>query len=74
MSEWTLTRKTQALSKSGLHNLREGWFKMKVDHCKKQVASRFESREPLVKVQVKIRARNLSYDLGKRPGATLALA
>ena len=50
MSKWTLTRKTQAATKSGLHNLREGWFKMKVDHCKNQGGTRFSFRKPIVKL------------------------
>ena len=54
MSKWTLTRKTQATLKSGLHNLREGWFKMKVDHCKNQGVTRFSFEKPIVKLQVKI--------------------
>ena len=54
MSKWTLTRKTQAATKSGLHNLREGWFKMKVDHCKNQVRTRFDFEKPIVKLMFTI--------------------
>ena len=54
MSKWTLTRKTQAGTKSGLHNLREGCFKMKVDHCKNQGALMFDFEKPIVKLQVEI--------------------
>ena len=54
MSKWTLTRKTQATSKSGLHILREGWFKMKVDHCKNQGATMFDFEKPIVKLKVTI--------------------
>ena len=54
MSKWTLTRKTQATLKSGLHNLREGWFKMKVDHCKNQGVTRFSFEKHIVKLQVEI--------------------
>ena len=56
MSKWTLTRKTQATAKSVLHinNLREGWFKMKVDHCKKQGALMFDFEKHIVKLQVQI--------------------
>ena len=52
MSKWTLTRKTQAGAKSGLQDLREGCFKMKVDHCKNQVRTRFDFEKPIVKLQV----------------------
>ena len=54
MSKWTLTRKTQATPKSVLHNLREGCFKMKVDHCKNQGATMFNFEKPIVKLQVEI--------------------
>ena len=54
MSKWTLTRKTQAGAKSGLQDLREGCFKMKVDHCKNQVRTRFDFEKPIVKFQVEI--------------------
>ena len=74
MSKWTLTRKTQAGAKSGLHNLREGCFKMKVDHCKNQGATMFDFEKPIVKLQVEIRANNPSHDRRKRRSADLALA
>ena len=54
MSKWTLTRKTQAATKSGLHHLREGCFKMKVDHCKNQGGARFDFEKPIVKLKVKV--------------------
>ena len=54
MSKWTLIRKTQATPKCCLHNLREGCFKMKVDHCKKQGATMFDFEKPIVKLQVKV--------------------
>ena len=69
MSKWTLIRKTQATYKSGLQDLREGWFKMKVDHCKNQGVTRFSFEKPIVKLQVEIRANNPSHDLCKRAGA-----
>ena len=49
-----LTRKAEAFPKSGLHNLREGCFKMKVDHCKNQGATMFDFEKPIVKLQVQI--------------------
>ena len=54
MSKWTLTRKTQAAPKSVFQDLREGCFKMKVDHCKNQVRTRFDFEKPIVKLQVEI--------------------
>ena len=54
MSKWTLTRKTQATSKSGFQDLREGCFKMKVDHCKNQGATMFDFEKPIVKLKVKV--------------------
>ena len=54
MSKWTLTRKTQAFPKSVLQDLREGCFKMKVDHCKNQGATRFDFEKPIVKLKVTI--------------------
>ena len=74
MSKWTLTRKTQAGAKNGLQDLREGWFKMKVDHCKNQGATMFDFEKPIVKLQVEIRANNPSHGLRKRAGATLHMA
>ena len=73
MSKWTLTRKTQAGAKSGLQNLREGWFKMKVDHRKTQGGWRFNFEKPLVRLQVEVRANKPSEDLGKRLGATFEI-
>ena len=74
MSKWTLIRKTQAVPKCGLHNLREGCFKMKVDHCKNQGAAMFDFKKHIVKLQVEIRANNPSHDRRKRRSADLALA
>ena len=54
MSKWSLTRKTQAASKSVFQDLREGCFKMKVDHCKNQGAAMFDFEKPIVKLQVQI--------------------
>ena len=54
MSKWTLTRKTHATPKSGFQDLRKGWFKMKVDHCKNQGVTRFGFEKPIVKLQVEI--------------------
>ena len=54
MSKWTLTRKTHAATKRVLQNLREGCFKMKVDHCKNQGALMFDFEKPIVKLQVQI--------------------
>ena len=54
MSKWTLTRKTQAVNKSGFQNLREGCFKMKVDHRKNQGATMFDFEKPIAKLQVKV--------------------
>ena len=69
MSKWTLTRKTQATTKSSLHNLREGCFKMKVNHCKTQGAATFDFEKPIVKWQVEIQTNKPSKDSRKRPGA-----
>ena len=74
MSKWTLTRKTEAGAICGLQFLREGCFKMKVDHCKNQGGTMFDFEKPIVKLQVEIRANNPSHDSCKRAGATLALA
>ena len=54
MSKRTLIRKTQAIPKCGLHNLREGCFTMKVDHCKNQGGTRFDFEKPIVKLKVKV--------------------
>ena len=73
MSKWTLTRKTQAASKSVFQDLREGCFKMKVDHCKNQGATMFDFEKPIVKLQVEIRANNPSHDLSKRRSAHIPI-
>ena len=54
MSKWTLTRKTEAITKSAFQDLREGCFKMKVDHCKNQGVTRFSFEKPIVKLKVTI--------------------
>ena len=69
MSKWTLIRKTEAAPKCSLQNLWEGCFKMKVDHCKNQGGTRFDFQFRTVKLQVQIRAEQLSHGLRKRPGA-----
>ena len=74
MSKWTLTRKTQATAKNDFQYLREGCFKMKVDHRKKQGGTMFDLNKSIIKLQVEIRANNPSHDSRKRPDADLALA
>ena len=54
MSKWTLIRKTEAVRFDRLQNLREGCFKMKVDHCKNQGATMFDFEKPIVKLKVTI--------------------
>ena len=54
MSKRTLIRKTKALRFDRLQNLREGCFKMKVDHCKNQVRTRFDFEKPIVKLMFAI--------------------
>ena len=54
MSKWTLIRKTEAFPKCGLQNLREGCFKMKVDHRKNQGKTMFELQTPMVKLMFTI--------------------
>ena len=54
MSKWTLIRKTEATPKSDLQILREGWFKMKVDHRKTQGDTRFDFEKPMVKLMFRI--------------------
>jgi len=74
MSKWTLTRETQAAPKSVLQDLREGCFKMKVDHCKNQGGTMFDFEKHIVKLQVEIRANNPSHDRRRRVQTDLALA
>ena len=69
MSKWTLIRKTQAAQNCGLQNLREGCFKMKVDHCKNQGVTRFSFEKPIVKLKVGIEIEQHYNDLCKRAGA-----
>ena len=69
MSKWTLIRKTEAFEFERLQNLREGCFKMKVDHCKNQGETRFDLQILIRKSQVEIRAEQPSHTLRKRPGA-----
>ena len=54
MSKWTLIREKEAFPFCGLQDLREGWFKMKVDHRKTQGATRFDFEKPMVKLMFKI--------------------
>ena len=54
MSKWTLIRKTEATPKCSLQNLWEGCFKMKVDHCKNQGATRFDFQIRIVKLMFTI--------------------
>ena len=54
MSKWTLIRKTEAVRFDRLQNLREGCFKMKVDHCKNQGAARFDFQICIVKLMFRI--------------------
>ena len=54
MSKWTLIRKTEAFEFDRLQNLREGCFKMKVDHCKNQGATMFDFEKLIVKLKVKV--------------------
>ena len=67
MSKWTLIRKTEATPKSDLQILREGWFKMKVDHCKTQGATRFDFEKPMVKLMFGIEIERQYNDSGDRP-------
>ena len=69
MSKWTLIRKTKPTKKCSLQNLREGCFKMKVDHCKNQGGTKFDLQIHMGKLQVQIRAEQLSHGLRKRSGA-----
>ena len=69
MSKWTLIRKTQPAQNYGLLNLWEGCFKMKAYHCKNQGGARFDLQIHMVKLQVQIRAEQLSHGLRKRSGA-----
>ena len=54
MSKWTLIRKTEATRFDRLQNLWEGCFKMKVDHCKNQGATRFDFQIRIVKLMLTI--------------------
>ena len=67
MSKWTLTRKTQAAPKSGLHNLREGCFKMKLDDRKTEGATRFGFRKRTIKSTIPFEHERQSHDSGDRP-------
>ena len=69
MSKWTLIRKTEATEFDRLQNLWEGCFKMKVDHCKNQGETRFDSENTIVKLKVRIEIEQHYNDLCKRPGA-----
>ena len=67
MSKWTLTRKTQATPKNVFQDLREGCFKMKVDHCKNQGGTRFGFEKPIVKLQVEIEIERQYNTLWRLP-------
>ena len=69
MSKWTLIRKTEAAEFDRFQNLREGCFKMKVDHCKNQGATMFDFEKPIVKLKVRIEIEQHYNDLCKRAGA-----
>ena len=65
MSKWTLIRKTEAASFDRLQNLREGCFKMKVDHCKNQGVTRFSFEKRIVKLKVEIDIERHYMTLGR---------
>ena len=69
MSKWTLIRKTQPGANEVLQFLREGCFKMKVDHCKNQGVAKFDFEKPIVKLKVRIEIEQHYNDLCKRSGA-----
>ena len=69
MSKWTLTRKTHATTKNGVQNLREGCFKMKVDHCKNQGVTRFDFEKLIVKLKVQFEIERQYMTLGRPPDA-----
>ena len=70
MSKWTLIRKTEAVRFDRLQNLREGCFKMKVDHCKNQGATMFDFEKPIVKLKVRIEIEQHYNDLRNLPGTS----
>ena len=65
MSKWTLIRKTEATEFDHFQNLREGCFKMKVDHCKNQGATRFDFEKLIVKLKVKFEIERHYMTLGR---------
>ena len=65
MSKWTLIRKTEAFEFERLQNLREGCFKMKVDHCKNQGATRFDFEKLIVKLKVQFEIERQYMTLGR---------
>ena len=69
MSKWILIRKTEATEFDRLQNLREGCFKMKVDHCKDQGGTMFDFEKPIIKLKVRIEIEQHYNDLCKCPGA-----
>ena len=70
MSKWTLTRKTQALSKSVFQDLREGCFKMKVDHRKTQGAAMFDFEKMVVMLMFRIEIERQYTTFWRLPGVT----
>ena len=69
MSKWTLIRKTEATEFERLQNLREGCFKMKVDHCKNQGAPRFDFEKLIVQLKVQFEIERQYMTLGRPPDA-----
>ena len=69
MSKWTLIRKTEAARFDRLQNLWEGCFKMKVDHCKNQGATRFDFEKLIVKLKVQFEIERQYMTLSRPPDA-----
>ena len=67
MSKWTLLLKTEATEFDRLQNLREGCFKMKVDHCKNQGVTRFGFQKPMVKLMFTIEIERRYKTLWRPP-------
>ena len=58
-----------AAPKSEFQNLREGCFKMKVDHRKNQGGTRFDLQKLMVKLMFRFEIERQYNDLRKRAGA-----